>query len=61
MGAMETYSQAEELVVSAVVLKCICGKPESHRGEICPKAKMRDMGVVAHLKPRNFIQKLIGG
>lgn len=50
-------SQPTSATVSAVVIRCTCGKPESHAGQVCPKGKAVDLGVISYYH-RNPLRRL---
>ncbi|MEK6323615.1 MAG: hypothetical protein AABN33_18395 [Acidobacteriota bacterium] len=40
--------KAREVSISAVVIRCRCGDPDSHRGEVCPRGEREDRGTVSY-------------
>jgi len=46
---MQHLANAEhEITIAATVLRCQCGHPGWHRGEVCPMASAEPRGIIAH-------------
>jgi hypothetical protein len=46
-----------EMTTEAVIIRCRCGDPASHQGEICPKGQTVDLGVISYWH-RNPLKRL---
>ena len=44
----ETRGTVRQATVEAVVVRCTCGDPASHVGQLCPFGRREDLGVVAY-------------
>ena len=38
----------KEVSFSAVVIRCRCNNPTSHRNQVCPKGKKEDLGIISY-------------
>jgi hypothetical protein len=41
-------AQPTEISIEATILRCTCGKPDDHRGQVCPQAKVIPLGIVSY-------------
>jgi hypothetical protein len=45
-------ASVNELTLSAVIIRCGCGNPEAHRGQICPRPRKKEnRGELAYWHP----------
>lgn len=57
MSDMQVPVNAESAQIDAVVIRCGCGDPTSHLGEVCPKGILVNLGTVAYFH-RNPLRRL---
>lgn len=55
---MEAESKVKHIELSAVVIRCTCGDPDSHFGEVCPQGRNEDLGIIAET-PTNPLKKVV--
>lgn len=41
--------------IEAIVIRCICGHPELHPGEVCPIGHVEPYGVIAYTNSSNIL------
>ena len=45
---MMEANQAGELEIEVTVIRCTCGQPESHQGQVCPQGRAENLGTVSY-------------
>ncbi len=51
-GILQADSHVKSAELHAVVIRCRCGDPDSHKGEVCPHGVSDDLGCVASMHTR---------
>jgi hypothetical protein len=59
MGEHLTESTAEA-ELSARIIRCGCGAPASHAGQVCPQGQIEDVGVVSRSRAGRKVLDFIG-
>lgn len=54
--SVASSARLEALTVEATLLRCTCGNPDAHRGEICPQARIEPRGVVGQWRRAESIR-----
>lgn len=57
MSDMEVPINAESAQIDAVVIRCGCGDPASHAGQVCPMGIPVELGTIAYFH-RNPLRRL---
>lgn len=57
MTGIQVPINTESAQIDAVVIRCGCGNPDSHKGEVCPKGKPVNLGTIAYFH-RNPLRRL---
>ncbi len=57
MSGMEVPINAESAQIDAVVIRCGCGNPASHAGQVCPMGIPVELGTIAYFH-RNPLRRL---
>ncbi len=57
MTGMQVPLNTESAQIDAIVTRCGCGDPDSHKGEICPKGIRVNLGTIAYFH-RNPLRRL---
>ena len=47
-----TRGMVKQATVEADIVRCTCGHPEGHAGQICPQGRHEDLGVIAYYHRR---------
>ena len=55
---MTVHSSVESATLEATVIRCACGSPESHAGQVCPQGRTEAMGVIAEYQ-RHPLKRII--
>ena len=58
MDNMTVHSSVESATLEATVIRCACGSPESHAGQVCPQGRTEALGVIAEYQ-RNPLKRII--
>lgn len=57
MSDMQVPINAESAQIDAVVIRCGCGNPASHTGQVCPMGIPVELGTIAYFH-RNPLRRL---
>jgi ABC-type antimicrobial peptide transport system ATPase subunit len=49
---MQNARVIQEATIEATVIRCGCGNPDSHAGEVCPQGIPTNLGVVSYYNHR---------
>ena len=57
MSNVGTAQRAEQMAIDATVIRCGCGRPAQHAGQVCPRPNIENLGTVSYYH-RNPLKRL---